>query len=99
MSELDWDLAASPRIAERVADDDYARDLYAALCNVDWRKGAGEWSCSWRTAGGIVAKLRGKGEDYMDFYCSGNEGQIAPQIAADLAMLGWRGTSMEGCDL
>lgn len=29
------------------------------------------WSASWRAAGGIVANLRNKGGDYMDYYCSG----------------------------
>jgi hypothetical protein len=32
------------------------------------------WSASWRGAGGIVANLRNKGEDYMDYYCSGMGG-------------------------
>jgi hypothetical protein len=31
------------------------------------------WSASWRSAGGIVANLQGKG-DYMDWYCSGMGG-------------------------
>jgi hypothetical protein len=29
------------------------------------------WSASWRASGGIVANLRNKGGDYMDYYCSG----------------------------
>lgn len=29
------------------------------------------WTASWRAAGGIVANLRNKGGDYLDYYCSG----------------------------
>jgi hypothetical protein len=32
------------------------------------------WSASWRGAGGIVADIRNKGEDYMNYYCSGMGG-------------------------
>jgi hypothetical protein len=28
------------------------------------------WSCSWRSAGGIIADMQEKG-DYIDWYCSG----------------------------
>lgn len=59
-------------------DRRYAQNLYAAWCNMQWCKremwpilSERYWSASWRGAGGIVAELRGKGEDYMDYYCSG----------------------------
>jgi hypothetical protein len=35
------------------------------------------WTASWRGAGGIVADLRGQGEDYMDYYCSGIKGGLS----------------------
>ena len=60
---------------------EYAQNLYAAMCNMRWCKkevwpilSERYWSASWRGAGGIVADLVGKGEDYMDYYCSGMGG-------------------------
>ena len=61
--------------------DDYAQNLYAAWCNMQWCKrdtwpilAEEYWSASWRGAGGIVADIRNKGEDYMNYYCSGMGG-------------------------
>jgi len=87
--------------------DDYAQNVYAALCNMRWQPSDvfpilrdEWWSCSWRTAGGIVADFLGKG-DYMDWYCSGigfddnledgrvPEGTVTDEIRADFARLGW----------
>ena len=65
----------------RAEDRRYAQNLYAAWCNMQWcprdlipalrQSDEDLWSASWRGAGGIVANLRNKGEDYMDYYCSG----------------------------
>ena len=92
MRSLEQDLY---KLGERVLDHTYAGELYDALCNVIWRYGdrPGEpWSCSWRTAGAIVAELRGactagrkEGaifEDYLDWYCSGSEGRISERVRA-----------------
>ena len=59
------------------------------------------WSCSWRSAGGIVADMLEKG-DYIDWYCSGimhdeegistghvPEGHVTDEIKEDLKKLGW----------
>ena len=66
------------------ASDIYAQNVYAALCNMQWQPlevvpilKNETWSCTWRSAGGIVADLRSKGEDYMDYYCSGMGGVAA----------------------
>ena len=62
---------------------DYAQHVYAALCNMRWQPAEvfpilkdEYWSCSWRSAGGIVADFRKAvaQEDYMDWYCSGMGG-------------------------
>lgn len=59
------------------ASESYAQNLYAALCNNAFQKlelmpvlKNEIWSCTWRSAGGIVADIRCEG-DYMDWYCSG----------------------------
>ena len=70
-----------PWLLEKVRTrDDYAQNLYAAMCNMRWIKlevipilKDDYWTCSWRASGGIVADLQGKG-DYLDWYCSGMGG-------------------------
>lgn len=68
--DLRVDLAADARFLDRIGDDLFARAVYDSLCNSEYRKGDDRtrWSCSWRSAGGIVADLRDKGESYIDFY-------------------------------
>lgn len=75
---LEYDLLTTDWILEKVrADEAYAQNIYAALCNNGFIKldvipilTGKEWSCSWRYAGGIVADMRQEG-DYIDWYCSG----------------------------
>ena len=77
-NNMEYDLRSTQWILDKVrADDAYAQNLYAAMCNNDFQKNefmpklAGKtWSCSWRYAGGIIADMQGKG-DYIDWYCSG----------------------------
>lgn len=82
-----------------IQDDIYARQLYAAFCNVTWlRKEQNdqceefhgkEFQCSWRAAGRLVAELRGRNEEYIDFYLSGDEGNVAEWVANLLDECGW----------
>jgi len=77
-NNMEYDLRSSEELCAKVkASDNYAQNLYAAMCNTDWQSRdfwqemKGEtWSCSWRHAGGIVADMREEG-DYIDWYCSG----------------------------
>ena len=87
---LERDLAASPDVTRRVASDLFARLLYAALCNTEWRHRATGtlWSISWRGAGGVISHLRGEG-NYMDRYCSGGEGLVDEGVLAEIEGLGW----------
>ena len=80
-NNLAEDIAATPTLVVKIKErDDYAQNLYAAMCNMQWQKTDVMpilkdelWSCTWRSAGGIVADLRGEG-DYLSWYCSGISG-------------------------
>lgn len=110
---LEHDLITSKLIVSQVQTSDvYAQNLYAALCNNMFQRNDvlpilrdEVWSCSWRYAGGILARIKGHG-DYMDYYCSGmawpedadpdqrcrdfvSEGEITDRIRNDLFDLGW----------
>jgi hypothetical protein len=75
---MEYNLRSTKWICDKVkASDNYAQNLYAAMCNQDFQKQDvwpvlknETWSCSWRSAGGIIADMREKG-DYIDWYCSG----------------------------
>jgi hypothetical protein len=77
-NNMEYDLRSSKELCDKVKEsDNYAQNLYAAMCNMDWQSREfwqelkGEtWSCSWRHAGGIIADMREQG-DYIDWYCSG----------------------------
>lgn len=90
--DLEEDIRNTPELVAKIKSrDDYAQNLYAAFCNMQWQKTEmwpvltdELWSVSWRTAGAIVADLRDCGEDYLDWYCSGiyggdwGEGKVTP---------------------
>jgi hypothetical protein len=81
VNDLEYDLRTTEWILEKARTrDEYAQHIYAALSNMRWQKldvfpilKDEFWSCSWRTAGGIVADMLQKG-DYIDWYCSGMGG-------------------------
>ena len=103
-NNLEYDLRSTDWILKKVRENDnYAQNLYAALCNNDFIKNEvwpllkeEDWGCSWRYAGGIIADMREEG-DYIDWYCSGigrhddhvGEGTVTDEIREDLLKLGW----------
>jgi len=108
IDNLEYDLLINDWIIDKVRNNEnYAQNLYAALCNNNFTKNdiwpilkEKRWSCSWRYAGGIIARMQKKG-DYMDWYCTGifdeghyiegtvSEGEITKEISDDLFKLGW----------
>lgn len=69
---------------------DHAQHLYHTLCNNDFihRETGKMWHCSWRYAGGLVADVLCQG-DYLNWYCSGNEGAVDQQIETWFNRMGW----------
>ena len=111
--DLEYDLRTTEWILQKTRNSDtYAQNLYAALCNNQFQKQEvfpilkdQLWSCSWRSAGGIIADMREEG-DYIDWYCSGinggflgdpdarqtgyvSESVITEEVQQDLLELGW----------
>jgi hypothetical protein len=86
---MEYDLVTTDWILEKVrVSEAYAQNLYAAMCNNEFMKREmwpilkeQTWSCSWRSAGGIIADMRQEG-DYIDWYCSGirNDNNYDPEI-------------------
>jgi hypothetical protein len=89
---LEHDLIRNISLCERVQTDrEFAKSLYAALCNTEFHHAALDepWGCSWRYAGGILANIENTGGDYLDYYCSGNEGHVTDELRAIFAEMGW----------
>lgn len=89
---MEQDMLISDYFRNKVKDRGFALDLYCALCNNEFIKDGIKFSCSWRYAGEMVAKLKGDGS-YMDYYMSFDdnitEGVISDEIKTALKMIGW----------
>lgn len=93
-TQFEKELLSNSEILNLVMDETFAHNLYASLCNNIWTKGEEEFSASWRYSAGVVAHLRNtssnqESECYLDFYCSGHEGEVFPDVLEVLSALGW----------
>jgi len=75
-------------------DRDWARanrwKIYETLTNNEWVNAKGEHGgLTWRGCGGVLADLIGEGEDYLDYYCHGDEGRVDPDVRIALSNAGW----------
>jgi hypothetical protein len=100
--DLEKDLMNSAYIREKCIVDSYAQNLYAALCNNVFTKNdiipilrEETWECSWRYAGGLVARLREEG-DYLTWYCSGMGGLVDYNLDRGEEYMKEKGYVMEG---
>ena len=96
-ANLEMDMKDAPWFVKKVRGNHnyYAQRVYATLCNNEFQKldvleilKDSTWSCSWRYAGGLIADIRCEG-DYMDWYCSGDEGKVDDEVKQDFEKLGW----------
>ena len=93
-NNMEFDMRTTDWMVAKVCESRvYAQNLYAALCNNTFQKQDvwtilkdQTWGASWRSAGGIVADMRGEG-DYIDWYCSGIKGYEASQEQSEWNML------------
>jgi len=92
-NEMKFEEIIKKNLSDRVQDDSFAKQLYGSLCNTIWSNKTTKdiYSCSWRYAGGLVAAMRFKNENYMDFYCSGGEGEYHSEVYKALQELGYTG--------
>lgn len=94
IDNMEYDLRSTKWICDKAKKSEvYAQNLYAAMCNRDFVKNDvwpilqdKRWSCSWRSAGGVVANMIEKG-DYMDWYCSGIRNELTEQEFNELDKL------------
>lgn len=71
------------------ADGAFGVDLWCALAGVEWRNGQGGTVCySHRRAGDVVAWVREDGS-YLEWYASGEAGDVAEWIGDALRDAGW----------
>ena len=85
-----FEVAANRALGDRIrADDKAACDMWCALANVDWKHENGDTAkYSFRTAGDLVAAIRGSGM-YMDWYCCGESARVSEEIKTAMATEGW----------
>jgi hypothetical protein len=67
-----------------------AQAMWCAMANVYWKDPCGNIAAfSFRVAGQMIADIYGKETNYLDYYCSGEDGVVDPVIGKAMAAKGW----------
>lgn len=69
--------------------DDLASEIYSSLTNTLWSKDDKHYSTTFRMAAGLIADLRDRGEDYLDFYCIAPPGNVSDRVYSAMSSKGW----------
>jgi hypothetical protein len=90
---LEGDIMRSVDFLDKIENNQrFATEVYRTLCNNKFFNEERNviWTGSWRYVGGFVSGISNPGSsDYMDFYCSGNEGRLNEEVVGMLKELGW----------
>ena len=90
---LEGDIMRSTDFLDRIENnEEFATEVYRTLCNNKFfhEKRNTVWTGSWRYVGGFVSSISDPGSsDYMNFYCSGNEGRLNEEVVDMLKEIGW----------
>ena len=83
--------AVERQLGEAMREDpNLCKEVWCATSNVTWRNAeeGHTASYSFRAAGDLVAAILGRG-DYMDWYCSGHDGEVSERVAEAMLDEGW----------
>ena len=90
---LEGDIMRSSKFLDKIENnEEFATEVYRTLCNNKFfhEERNMVWTGSWRYVGGFVSSISNPGSsDYMDFYCSGDEGRLNEEVMSNLKELGW----------
>lgn len=82
-------------------DMNTARQVYQSIADVEWKYQGSAENAPYKTvfdvkapyAARLVADLRNAGDDYTQFYMSGNEGRVTNLVRKVLGSYGWNYTN------
>ena len=73
-------LSLIPNMAELARDNSNGPDFYGALVHNTWEFRGTAFKLDHRSAGNVIAELRGWNERYLDFFGNGTEGEIQQEV-------------------
>ena len=83
-------LSQIPDMADLACNRSIGPDIYGALVHNTWEFRGTAFSLNHRSAGNVIAKLRGCNERYFDFFANGTEGEIQQEVGELFNRIGLR---------